>query len=92
MQYFRDFRVTRNSFFATFFEGHDFTEGEDRLCWTLPGLNKMIGLGLWKRELDQRGNLKTKPPTVAEMIRFAAEQSSRKSGRRSPSEIFRAAA
>ena len=41
-----DFKVTNNSFFATFFAEHDFVEGEDRLCWTMAGLNKLIALGL----------------------------------------------
>ena len=41
-----DFKLTNNSFSATFFEGHDFAEGEDRLCWTMAGLNKLIALGL----------------------------------------------
>jgi hypothetical protein len=72
----RDFRLASNGFFATFFEGHDFDEGEDRLCWTMAGLNKLMALGLWKRELDQRGNLKAKPPTVAQMMGLAMEQRS----------------
>jgi hypothetical protein len=59
-----DFKLTNNSFFATFFEEHDFVEGEDRLCWTMAGLSKLIALGLWRREFDCRGNLKSKPMTV----------------------------
>jgi len=59
-----DFKVSNNSFFTTFFAEHDFVEGEDRLCWTMAGLNKLIALGLWKREFDSRGNLKSKPMTV----------------------------
>jgi hypothetical protein len=70
-----DFKLTNNSFFATFFEEHDFVEGEDRLCWTMAGLNKLIALGLWRREFDGRGNLKTKAPTVADLKRLADRQS-----------------
>ncbi len=46
-------------------------EGEDRLCWTMAGLNKLIALGLWRREFDARGNLKTKAPTVMDLMRVA---------------------
>ena len=59
-----NFKLTNNSFFATFFEEHDFVEGEDRLCWTMAGLNKLIALGLWRREFDAPGNLKTKAMSV----------------------------
>jgi len=44
--------------------GIDFNEGEHRLCWTRSGLEKLIELGLWRRELDRRGSLKTKPMRV----------------------------
>jgi hypothetical protein len=70
----QDFKLSNNSFFATFFEDHDFAEGEDRLCWTMVGLNKLIALGLWRREFDGPGNLKSKPPTVADLMRMAKEQ------------------
>ena len=49
---------------AVFRFGLDFTEGEQRLCWTRSGLEKLIELGLWRREFDARGNLKTKPMRV----------------------------
>ena len=66
----QDFKLTNNSFFATFFEGHDFAEGEDRLCWTMAGLNKLIALSLWHREFDQRGNLRSKPITVEAVMQL----------------------
>jgi hypothetical protein len=72
-----DFKLTNNSFFATFFEEHDFVEGEDRLCWTMAGLNKLIALGLWRREFDGRGNLKTKAPKVADLKHLADQQAAR---------------
>jgi hypothetical protein len=49
---------------AVFHFGIDFSEGERRLCWTASGLDKLIELGLWRREFDKRGNLKTKPIRV----------------------------
>lgn len=54
---------------ATFRFGVDFAEGEHRLCWTLPGIDKLIGLGLWKREFDGRGNLVSKPVSVEALMR-----------------------
>ena len=70
----QDFKLTNNSFFATFFEGHDFAEGEDRLCWTMAGLNKLIALSLWHREFDQRGNLSSKPMTVEAVMQLPNAQ------------------
>ena len=49
---------------AIFRFGIDFCQGEQRLCWTKAGLDKLIELGLWRRELDARGNLKSKPIRV----------------------------
>jgi hypothetical protein len=46
---------------AIFRFGPDFTGGETRLCWTAQGLEKLIEIGLWQREFDKRGNLKSKP-------------------------------
>ena len=65
----RKFTITVGRSTATFRFGDDFTDGENRFCWTLQGLDKLIGLGLWKREFDRRGNLKSKPPTVEAMAR-----------------------
>jgi hypothetical protein len=59
-----DFTITFGRRKATFCLGIDFCEGENRLCWTLAGLDKLIGVGLWKREFDRRGNLISKPMTV----------------------------
>jgi hypothetical protein len=42
-----DFDVRIGKVTATFRINVDFDEGEDRLCWTLSGLEKLIGLGLW---------------------------------------------
>ena len=49
---------------AVFRFGLDFTEGEQRLCWTRSGIEKLIELGMWRREFDARGNLKNKPLPV----------------------------
>jgi hypothetical protein len=59
-----DFDVRIGKVTATFRINVDFDEGEDRLCWTLSGLEKLIGLGLWRREFDKRGNLLSKPMSV----------------------------
>lgn len=64
----REFVITVGRVTRTFSEGIDFGPGESRQHWTLSGLQKLIELGLWRREIDKRGNLKAKPPTV-EMIR-----------------------
>jgi hypothetical protein len=55
---------------AVFRFGPDFTEGERRLCWTAKGIEKLIDLGLWQRELDARGNLKSKPIRVEAAMRL----------------------
>ncbi len=59
-----DFTVTLGRRKANFTFGTDFSEGENRLCWTLAGLDKLIALGLWRREFDRHGNLIAKPMTV----------------------------
>jgi hypothetical protein len=61
----------------TFRPAEDFSEGHDRLHWTLAGIEKLIRLGLWRREYDMRGKLKTKPPHV-EMVIEAASRTKRK--------------
>ncbi len=48
---------------VTFRYGVDFVDGNERLRWTPAGIDKLIAARLWTREFDQRGNLKTKPPT-----------------------------
>lgn len=45
----------------TFRPTEDFAEGHDRLHWTLAGIEKLIMLGVWKREYTLRGALKMKP-------------------------------
>jgi hypothetical protein len=58
----------------TFLFGVHFTDGNDRLVWTPEGITKLIDVGLWRREFDRRGNLRSKPPTVADLIRMAERQ------------------
>jgi hypothetical protein len=67
----RDFTLRVGDYPTRFRFGVDFTEGERRLCWTLPGINKLIQLGLWKREFDGRGNLISKPMRVEILMRKA---------------------
>jgi hypothetical protein len=64
----RDFVIRTSNVTAVFRFGLDFTEGEQRLCWTRSGLEKLIELDLWRREFDARGNLKTKPMRVEEAL------------------------
>ena len=56
----------------TFRPAEDFSEGHDRLHWTLAGIEKLIRLGVWRREYDLRGKLKTKPPHVETVIEAAS--------------------
>lgn len=42
----------------------DFTDGHERLHWTLGGIEKLIKMGLWRREYGLRSKLKSKPPRV----------------------------
>jgi hypothetical protein len=49
---------------STFRYGIDFVQGNNRFCWTPAGIDKLLAVGLWRREFDQRGNLKSKPVTV----------------------------
>ncbi len=67
----QEFRITAASGTETFREGNDYASGETRQHWTLSGLEKLINLGLWKREIDKRGNVKVKPPSVEMIMRFA---------------------
>ncbi len=60
----RDFTIRVTGEMVLFRFGVDFAEGEERLCWTLPGIEKLIAHGLWKREFDRRGNVLKKPISV----------------------------
>jgi hypothetical protein len=62
------FTVSRSGKIETFLPAEDFSEGHDRVHWTLSGIEKLIKLGLWCREYDLRGNLKSKPPLVETII------------------------
>ncbi len=65
------FRITAANRTETFREGNDYAPGETRQHWTLSGLEKLIKLHLWKREIDKRGNVKVKPPSVEMIMRLA---------------------
>jgi hypothetical protein len=67
----RDFTISVNGETVTFRFGVDFAEGENRLCWTLSGIEKLISGGLWRREFDRRGNLLSKPVPVETLMRKA---------------------
>lgn len=56
----------------TFAPGVDFADGDMRQHWTLSGLDKLIALGIWNRQLDRRGMVVVKPPTVEQIRRFAS--------------------
>ncbi len=68
------FYITVGHLTETFRSGSDYGPGETREHWTLAGLEKLIRLGLWRRELDKRGNVKVKPPTVEMMRRLDQRQ------------------
>ena len=63
----------------TFRPTEDFAEGHDRLHWTLAGIEKLITLGVWKREYTLRGILKTKPPRVEKLLGLATPNKRRAS-------------
>jgi hypothetical protein len=69
-----EFQITAKGRTETFRIGDDYGPGEIRQHWTLSGLEKLIRLGLWKREIDKRGGVKAKPPTVEMMMRLAKNQ------------------
>ncbi len=50
------FYITVGHLTETFRSGSDYGPGETREHWTLVGLEKLIRLGLWRRELNKRGN------------------------------------
>jgi hypothetical protein len=58
-----DFRLSAGDQNVTFRFGVDFVEGNDRLRWTPAGIDKLLAAGLWKREFDRCGNLRSKPAT-----------------------------
>ena len=70
------FTITRSGNSQTFTPGIDFADGETRQHWTLCGLEKLILLGLWQRELDRRGTVLKKPPTVEQVRRVGAAPAS----------------
>jgi hypothetical protein len=59
----QSFSLTRNGTTEVFRLGDDY--GPDR--WTGNGYKKLIGLGVWTREIVA-GKLKTQPPTVAAIL------------------------
>ena len=58
-----DFSLSAGDRTVTFRFGVDFVEGNERLRWTPAGIDKLLSAGLWKREFDERGNLRSKPVT-----------------------------
>ena len=66
------FTISRSGNTQTFTPGVDFADGDTRKHWTLSGLDKLIALGLWQRQLDQRGTVLKKPPTVEQVRALAA--------------------
>ena len=73
----QDFVVRIAKRVAIFRFGPDFTEGESRLCWTAKGLEKLIEIGLWRREFDKRGNLNSKPLRVEAAMKLPGAAHSR---------------
>ncbi len=59
------FYITVGHLTETFRSESDYGPGETREHWTLAG---------WHRELDKRGNVKVKPPTVEMMRRLGQRQ------------------
>ena len=62
----------------TFRPIEDFTDGHERLHWTLGGIEKLIKMGLWRREYDLRGKLKSKPPRVEAVVEAVNRKACRK--------------
>ncbi len=54
--------------------GVHFAQGNERMVWTPDGITKLINCGLWRREFDKRGNLLSRPISVADAIRLAKKQ------------------
>ena len=70
----RAFRITIGKSTAVFRRGADFADGDNRAHWTLEGLQKLIDLGVWERQLDRRGTVLKKPPTVEDVARLPGAQ------------------
>ena len=66
----RAFILTVDGATETFNPDVDFADGESRQHWTLQGLQKLIRLGLWHRQLDRRGTVLEKPPAVERVRRL----------------------
>jgi hypothetical protein len=64
----RNFQIRTEKHTAVFRLGAEFTEANGRLCWTEIGLEKMMHLGLWQREVDATGDLIAKPVRVEEAM------------------------
>jgi hypothetical protein len=62
------FTVSVGKMTETFWPIRDFAEGHDHFHWTLDGIEKLIRIGLWRRDYDLRGKLKSKPPRVEAVI------------------------
>ena len=69
-----DFRFTAGQQNVTFRYSVDFIEGNDRLRWTPLGIDKMLAAGLWRREFDGNGNLKSKPMTPETVMNLPGSQ------------------
>jgi hypothetical protein len=69
-----DFRLSAAEQDVTFRYGLDFVEGNDRLRWTPAGIDKLLAAGLWRREFDGRGNLKSKPVTPEAAMKLPGAQ------------------
>ena len=74
------FSISHIEGIETFRFGEDYCDGHERLHWTLRGIEKLIRLGLWRREYDLRGKLRSTPPRVEYLI----EQANRTVRRRVP--------
>jgi hypothetical protein len=67
-----DFEFSVGEQKLTFRYGIDFVEGNNRFCWTPAGIDKLLAVGLWRREFDGRGNLKSKPVTVEAAMKLGS--------------------
>jgi hypothetical protein len=64
------FSIAANGRVETFRRGEDYGEGHERLHWTFRGIEKIILLGLWKREFRPDGSLKSKPLRVEQAMKM----------------------
>lgn len=72
----REFTVRGPRNEVTFRYGVDFGDGNGRLCWTPTGITKLINVGLWRREFNDRGDLKSKPMSVEAVMEMQRSPSS----------------